>query len=40
MVKYLKGGKSKLGLPETPTVTETELWKIVFFERSLGGGTC
>ncbi len=40
MVKYIKGGKSELGLPETPTVTKDELWKIVFFERSLGGGKC
>lgn len=40
MVKYIKGGKSELGLPETPTVTKEELWKIVFFERSLGGGKC
>ncbi|MEK7702565.1 MAG: c-type cytochrome [Nitrospirota bacterium] len=40
MVAYRIGHKSLLKLPETPTVTETELWKIVLFERSLGKGTC
>jgi hypothetical protein len=40
MVAYLIGHKSELKLPETPTVTTDELWKIVLFERSLGKGTC
>ncbi len=37
MLPYLIGTKNELGLAPTPTVTEEELWKIVLFERSLGG---
>ena len=40
MVPYLMGHDSEIGIQGTPTVDETELWKIVMFERSLGGGTC
>ncbi len=40
MLPYLIGGKNKLKLAPTPTVTEKELWQIVLFERSLGKGTC
>ena len=42
MLPYLIGTKNELGLNPTPTVTAEELWKIVFFERSLAGGpvTC
>ncbi len=40
MVNYLIGHNSELGLPGTPTVTKDELWKIVLYERSLGGGKC
>ena len=40
MLPYLIGTKNELGLAPTPTVTDTELWKIVLFERSLGKGTC
>ncbi|KAF0190407.1 MAG: hypothetical protein FD165_2731 [Gammaproteobacteria bacterium] len=38
MVSYLKGHTSELGLRTTPSVaSEEDLWKIVLFERSLGG---
>ncbi len=38
MVAYLKGHESELGLKTTPSVASAEdLWKIVLFERSLGG---
>jgi hypothetical protein len=38
MVNYLKGHESELGLRTTPAVASEEaLWKIVMFERSLGG---
>lgn len=40
MVAYLIGHKSELKLPETPTVTKDELWKIILFEKSLSKGTC
>ncbi len=40
MVNYLIGHTSELGLPGTPTVTKDELWKIVIYEKSLGGATC
>ncbi len=40
---YRIGSENKLKLAPvdvTPTVTESELWQIVLFERSLGKGTC
>ncbi len=40
MVPYLNGHTSEIGLQGTPTVDEKELWQIVVFERSLGGGKC
>jgi len=40
MVPYLLNHNSDIGLTGTPLVDENELWKIVFFERSLGGGKC
>jgi len=40
MVPYLIGAKSALGIQGTPTVKQDELWKIIMFEKSLGGGTC
>jgi len=40
MVPYLQNHDSEIGIGGTPTVNESELWKIVFFERSLGGGKC
>lgn len=40
MVPYLIGATSALGITGTPTVDDQELWKIVLFERSLGGGKC
>lgn len=40
MVPYLMNHNSDIGLVGTPVVDDTELWKIVFFEKSLGGATC
>lgn len=40
MVPYLQGHTSELDLEGTPTVNEEELWKIVHFEKSLGGAKC
>ncbi len=40
MVPYLQDHESELEIEGTPTVNEEELWKIVMFEASLGGGKC